>query len=364
MQMPFITVAIPTHRRLPMLRRAVQSVFAQTFTDWEMVVSDDETPPGETWKFLEALAHSDRRVRPILNGSPHGACSAHNTALKAARGEWIKILHDDDVLKPNCLEVLAKVVRNRDVIAVSCACEQFVDGKLAKPFSRRDRPILEHMDSANALLAMYILDESGWALPTQQMVHRSVVDARVLFEKAPGINTLYDSWFNARVRARGPTLVCNLPLVEWHQGQHETTTSAITDDQLTSEFLAFRRLVLSLMPNMRNTPSLNSTEGMTSIIRAFKLIRKGRFLAAMRVFLHIWNPRAYIMAARWLLRQYYPRRFSYVRRTVIWRSEGELEIVCIESAPVAEKDLPVTGEPSDAVARRATPSGSLPSQPA
>ena len=44
--MPFITIAIPTYRRLPMLRRAIESVFAQTFTDWEMVVSDDETPPG------------------------------------------------------------------------------------------------------------------------------------------------------------------------------------------------------------------------------------------------------------------------------------------------------------------------------
>jgi glycosyltransferase involved in cell wall biosynthesis len=361
--MPFITVAIPTYRRLPMLRRAVQSVFAQTFSDWEMVISDDEALPGESWEFLEALAASDQRVRPVRNGSPHGACSAHNTALKAARGEWIKILHDDDVLKPKCLEVLAHVVRERpDVIAISCACEQFVDGKLAKPFRRRDRPVLEHMDPRNALLAMYILDESGWALPTQQMVHRSVIDGGVLFEKAPGINTLYDSWFNARVRARGETLVYNLPLVEWHQGQHETTTSAITDDQLTLEFLAFRRLVLSLMPNDRDTPSLKSAEGMVSIIRAFTDLRKARFLPAIRIFTQVWDPRAYIMTIRWLLRQYYPRRFSSVGRTAIWRSEGDMERISVGSAPIAEKDPPVKGEPSEGVIRRAPRSGSLPSQ--
>jgi Glycosyl transferase family 2 len=59
--MPFITVAIPTYQRLTMLRRAVESVFAQTFTDWEMVVSDDETPPAATWNFLEGLAASDAR---------------------------------------------------------------------------------------------------------------------------------------------------------------------------------------------------------------------------------------------------------------------------------------------------------------
>ena len=75
------------------------------------------------------LSNSDARIRPIMNGDPHGQCPNHNTALKLARGEWIKILHDDDVLKPNCLEVLAYVVRRcRNIIAVSCACDQFVDG--------------------------------------------------------------------------------------------------------------------------------------------------------------------------------------------------------------------------------------------
>src|SRR5262249_23568262 len=157
--MPFITVAIPTYRRLSMLRRAVESVFAQTFTDWEVVVSDDESPSGETWSFLEALARSDLRVRPIKNRGPHGACFNHNAALKEARGEWIKMLHDDDILKPNCLEVLAKIVREyRDVVAVSCACENFLDGKLVRQFNRRDRAVLERMQPGDALLAMYILD--------------------------------------------------------------------------------------------------------------------------------------------------------------------------------------------------------------
>src|SRR5262249_39927454 len=190
-QIPFITVAIPTYRRLPMLRRAVESVFAQTFTDWEIVISDDETPRGETWNFLETLAKSDARIRPIINGDPHGASFNHNNALRAARGQWIKFLHDDDFLKPNCLEVLAHIVRTyREAIAVSCACEHFLNGKLVGPFYRRDRAVLERMEPGDALLAMYILDEAGWALPTQQMVHRSVVDGGVLFEKAPGIDTL------------------------------------------------------------------------------------------------------------------------------------------------------------------------------
>jgi glycosyltransferase involved in cell wall biosynthesis len=323
--MPFITVAIPTYQRLLMLRRAVESVFGQTFTDWEMVISDDETPPGETWQFLEKLASLDPRVRPLINGRPHGASFNHNNALKAARGEWIKILHDDDVLKPNCLEVLAHIVsKYRNAIAVSCACETFLNGKLVAPFYRRDRAVLEQMEPGDALLAMYILDEAGWALPTQQMVHRSVVDGGVLFEKAPGINTLYDSWFNARVCIRGATLVYNLPLVEWHQGQYETTTSVLTDDELTAEFLAFRKLILPLVPKSKKPPSLKSAEGMIKIIRAITHIRSMRLGAAIRDAAGTWDPRAYTMAIGWLLRRYYPRRFSTIVRTTIWRNETEM----------------------------------------
>ena len=338
--MPLITVAIPTYRRLPMLRRAVESVFAQTFTNWELVVSDDETPPGETWNFLEALAVSDTRVRPVMNVGPHGASFNHSNALRAARGEWIKFLHDDDVLKPNCLEVLARIAREYpDAIAVSCACENFLDGKLVRPFDRRDRALLEKIESGDALLAMYILDEAGWALPTQQMVHRSVGYGGVLFEKPPGINTLYDSWFNARIRARGTTLTYNLPLVEWHQGQHETTTSAITDDQLTEEFLAFRRLVLPLVPKDRNPPTLKSAEGMIMIIHALNHLRSMHFWKAVRIIARIHDACAYRLTIAWILRRYYPRRFSSVVRTVIWKDEKDMESMSFGSNHLADRSF-------------------------
>jgi glycosyltransferase involved in cell wall biosynthesis len=87
-----------------------ESVFTQTFVDWEIVVSDDETPSGEAWSFLNSLARADARIRAIKNDGPHGAVSNHNLALRASCGEWIKPLHDDDVLKPNCLEVVARIV--------------------------------------------------------------------------------------------------------------------------------------------------------------------------------------------------------------------------------------------------------------
>jgi glycosyltransferase involved in cell wall biosynthesis len=302
-----------------MVRRAIDSVFAQTFTDWELVISDDEMHSGETWSFLQELASLDPRVTPIKNTGQRGAPFNHNNVLKAARGDWIKILEDDDVLKPTCLDVLTKTVKERQgVIAVSCACEVFIDGKLVSPFHRRDRGLLEEINSDDALLAMYILDEAGWGRPTQQMVHRSVVDAGLLYEKAPGISHLYDSWFNARVCARGPTLVYNAPLVEWHQGKHESLTSVITQDQLLREFVAFRRLIFPLLSKDKKPPDPRTVEEMVIVIESFTYLRWMNLRAAVNIA-GIWNLRAYGMAIRWLLRQFYPRRYSSISRKTVWK---------------------------------------------
>jgi glycosyltransferase involved in cell wall biosynthesis len=324
MKMPFISVAIPTCRRLPLLKRAIDSVFAQTFSDWELVVSDDEAPPGETWEFLEALACCDSRVRVTQNSGQRGATSNHNSALKASKGRWIKLLHDDDVLKRNCLEVLASIVnQHAGVVAVSCACEKYVDGRLAGPFRRRDRALLEQLEPGDALMAMYILDEACWALPSQQLVHRSVIEAGVLFEEAPGLKTMYDSWFNARLHAFGNVLVYNRPLVEWHQGQHDTTTSAEAEEQLSEEFVALRKLILSLTARTADVPDIRSAERMIMLIRSVMHLRGLELRAAMRGMASGCDIIAYRLAIRWMLRQFRPRLFSSIRRTVIWKDETE-----------------------------------------
>src|SRR6185369_9663420 len=211
----------------------------------------------------------------------------------------IKILHDDDILKGNCLQVLAEIAQqHRDVVSISCACEVFVGRQLVRPFLRLDRPLLERIEPGDALLAMYILDEACWARPTQQMIHRSVIEDGILFETTAGIQTLQDSWFNARVHMKGPALVYNAPLVEWHQG-HESVTSTTKEEQFAEEFVAFRKIVFSLVPNDKSPPSVRSVEGMVILVRSLTNLRNKRYRAAMRMMFRVWSFRAYGLALRW-----------------------------------------------------------------
>ena len=101
MTSPAVSIVLPTFNRLKHLRTAVDSVFAQTLSDWELIVADDGSE-GETAAYLETLAMQPqvRVLRLPHTGNP-GAL--RNTAWQTARGEYIAFLDSDDVWLPGKL---------------------------------------------------------------------------------------------------------------------------------------------------------------------------------------------------------------------------------------------------------------------
>ena len=102
-----ITVYLPTKDRLSMLKRAVKSVLAQTFSDFELIIiNDGSTDDGQTQSWLEQLSARDPRVQVIHEPQSQGACSARNKAISLAKGKYITGLDDDDEFLPHRLESL------------------------------------------------------------------------------------------------------------------------------------------------------------------------------------------------------------------------------------------------------------------
>ena len=84
-----ILAAITTCRRAPdMVERAVKSVIAQTYKDWELVVIDDSPSDYElredVRKMVEGYAAQDSRIRYVAHDKNYGVSKARNTALKIA----------------------------------------------------------------------------------------------------------------------------------------------------------------------------------------------------------------------------------------------------------------------------------------
>jgi glycosyltransferase involved in cell wall biosynthesis len=98
--MPRVSVVIPSRDRAPIIRRAVESALAQTFTDLEVVVVVDG-PDSKTIQLLRQI--SDPRLRVIELEESVGGSEARNIGVRAAKGEWIALLDDDDEWLPEKL---------------------------------------------------------------------------------------------------------------------------------------------------------------------------------------------------------------------------------------------------------------------
>lgn len=98
---PKVSVIIPTHNRAALLPRAVNSVLAQTYSDFELLIVDDYST-DDTPAVIAGFA--DPRVRAFRHDTNRGQSAGINTGVANARGEYISFLDDDDEWRPAKLE--------------------------------------------------------------------------------------------------------------------------------------------------------------------------------------------------------------------------------------------------------------------
>jgi glycosyltransferase involved in cell wall biosynthesis len=122
---PRYSVVIPTFNRLEMLLEAIGSVDAQTYRDYEIIVSDDGSSDGT----LEALKASRPDIKLIDVGGK-GPGGARNAGIRAARGKYVSLLDSDDIWHPKLLETVTKALEGHPTAALVVLAEsRFCDGE-------------------------------------------------------------------------------------------------------------------------------------------------------------------------------------------------------------------------------------------
>lgn len=104
---PFFSVITATHLRAPMLARALGSLRAQTFQDFEVIVVSDANDAATAATCAELL--TDRDVFIKRNG-PGGPARSRNVGMELARGDWVVFLDDDDSFKPEHLATAHRTI--------------------------------------------------------------------------------------------------------------------------------------------------------------------------------------------------------------------------------------------------------------
>ena len=117
---PCVSVVMPAYNRAGSIRKAVESVLRQTFTDFELLVVDDGSIDGT----MDQLADiKDPRLHRLANPHNMGPSAARNTGIRAARGTWVAFQDSDDEWLPLRLEkqMPRLAAAPEDVIAGYCA---------------------------------------------------------------------------------------------------------------------------------------------------------------------------------------------------------------------------------------------------
>lgn len=101
--MPTISVIIPIYNVENYLRRCLNSVLAQTFTDWEAICVNDGSPDNSAAILVE-YAQKDDRIK-IVNKENGGLSDARNEGMKHCQGDYIMYLDSDDLIHPQTMEI-------------------------------------------------------------------------------------------------------------------------------------------------------------------------------------------------------------------------------------------------------------------
>lgn len=115
-----VSIYMPTKNRVGLLRRAVESVLAQSARNLELIVVSDGST-DETCDYVNSI-RSDIRVRLIHNEQSQGACTARNQALAIAEGTFITGLDDDDYFLPNRISDFLALWKQLEQQSVQFSC--------------------------------------------------------------------------------------------------------------------------------------------------------------------------------------------------------------------------------------------------
>ena len=115
---PLLSIIVPVYKVENYLPKCIDSILAQTFTDFELILVEDGSP-DDCPALCDATAEKDARVR-VIHQKNGGLSAARNAGLDAARGAWIGFVDSDDYIAPEMYEVLYKAVQSTGADLALC----------------------------------------------------------------------------------------------------------------------------------------------------------------------------------------------------------------------------------------------------
>jgi len=206
---PLVSVVIPTCNRSALLTGAIQSVRLQTYRNLEIIVIDDAST-DDTQEIVEGFA--DPRIRYLRHDINRGGAAARNTGIRAAAGEYIAFLDDDDEWAPAKTDEQLEVLEDDGCDVVMCTWDQH--GEQILKFGGKKIVELEDLRQGR-----FTAGGTGVLMARAAVVKKTMFD-----ESLPR----YQDW-DLFIRIANKHKICylNRPLVRYNKGAHLRITNSI-----------------------------------------------------------------------------------------------------------------------------------------
>lgn len=231
---PLVSIIIPTYNRAHLISETLNSLLAQTYTNWECIIVDDGSREVE-FNFIKKIIANDERIKLLkrLDFLSKGPSACRNLGLKHAAGEYIQFFDDDDLMYPEMLtlKVNAIIKENNDVVVAPLDYYDVSTKKIIKQ---------NQVYSVN-VISDYVLANISWYVSGPLWKKKFLA---VEFDSA--IQTLDDWDFNLRNIYRKPKILfLNESLQRYNKYTLVETLSTLgqlgDEKQIMSAFLVYKK---------------------------------------------------------------------------------------------------------------------------
>jgi glycosyltransferase involved in cell wall biosynthesis len=280
--LPLVSIIVPTYNYGHFIGQMFESLFAQTFRDWECVVVDDGSTDN-TREIVTGYATADKRIKYIYQPNAQQA-AARNNGIRNSLGRYVQFLDADDLLEPRKLELQVKYLEEHPGIDIIYGNVRYFSS--ANPGERRnsmfadDRPWMPEVSGAGQEILKAVIEECIMVV-NAPLLRKSLIDEIGWFDKSLFSVEDWDYWI--RCAASGKKFqYADLPDTRALVRYHPTSSSQSGRRVLKSNLRLRRKInrtVIDVEARQLNRRLAVVLEGYTLAINDLKAGRlpKGMF---------------------------------------------------------------------------------------
>lgn len=315
-----VSIIMPAYNAEKYIADAIQSVLAQTYSAWELIVVDDGSI-DRTATIVNEFVRQDSRIKYIFQENGRLG-KARNTGIASASGPLIAFLDSDDLWIQEKLEKQTRAMAENNADVVFSNAWVFTDDYLNA-----------HSETLTSVDGLFSGPDFFDSLVLQNhvpvltvLLKRTALDKTGLFEEAKPYHGCedYDLWLRL---AKAGFVFYGMPDVLARYRRHETAMTAMPSSMFQLTLLIVRRYI-----DQCRLSELDKQRRVTRLYRELvgALIDEGKTSEAKQ-FLHelyLWNKNSIVTRLQKKLISIWPQQFNFISRECLYRTEWHLQNIC------------------------------------